>query len=368
MSQSTHRLYKMYWFPYLFWCHQHKHPELAAVFSSAFISTLLRSYCQRILIEISTNTLQSFSLFSMENVTILQVQPLYSAADHAWQVHVMQHLDMFWFGGERKKKKRGTWEMSLSKHWQARKYTRNIYIYIYIYLYSTPNRKTWISISIPALTPSVSVFKFSLSFSWLLPNCFLFLVLKKKNQLLSTSLSLGLACTLMLSLTPTSSACIPPSPPLSLSLFPWQASDWHLQITRRQWHCVWPLSLISSPLPFCHLITVNPWPAPHCCIFNMAAPLCSPPPRLHTLSSSSHNPTPPFTFFALPLRPILASPDHRLYILPECFLSTASIITPSPLLLPSAPTRTRIAPRQSVCLLFQCSWLSLRVFGKHADQ
>lgn len=94
-----------------------------------------------------------------------------------------------------------------------------------------------------------------------------------------------LASTLIFSLTPSISACtpssfpppsLPPSSPshfpLSLSLFPWQAGDWHLQITRRQWHCVWPLSLISSPPPFCHLITVNPRPAPHCCIFNMPAP------------------------------------------------------------------------------------------------
>ena len=113
------------------------------------------------------------------------------------------------------------------------------------------------------------------------------------------------------------------SPSHSLSLFPWQAGDWHLQITRRQWHCVWPLSLISSPPPFCHLITVNPRPAPHCCIFNMPA---HPPHSLsHTHTHTHtfplfHSPAAYFTCFSVRY----LESDHRLYILP-CSLRVFSL-------------------------------------------
>lgn len=126
--------------------------------------------------------------------------------------------------------------------------------------------------------------------------------------------------------------------PLSLLHFPWQAGDWHLQITRRQWHCVWPLSLISSPPPFCHLITVNPRPAPHCCIFN--TPARRPSSRSRS-PSSSHTRSPSSSVHLQPTLPASLSNTWSATIVSissrapsECFLSTASIITPSPLLPP----------------------------------
>lgn len=203
-----------------------------------------------------------------------------------------------------------------------------------------------------------------------------------------------LASTLIFSLTPSISACtpssfpppsLPPSSPshfpLSLSLFPWQAGDWHLQITRRQWHCVWPLSLISSLPPFCHLITVNPRPAPHCCIFNMPAPAPSRflslslplPPSLPHSPPLFHSPAADFTCSSVQYLECI----RRLYTLPvqpsECFLSTASIITSSPLLPPLPALLLSVECRSiphmdlsmSISLFaFHFSAVSL-VFGKH---
>lgn len=104
---------------------------------------------------------------------------------------------------------------------------------------------------------------------------------------------------------------------LSLLLFPWQASDWHLQITRRQWHCVWPLSLISSLPPFCHLITVNPRPA--------AFLICLPTPSSpsHTLSIPLfHSPAAYFTCFSAQYLEC----SRRVYIL----LCALSVFCPPP--------------------------------------
>lgn len=147
------------------------------------------------------------------------------------------------------------------------------------------------------------------------------------------------------------------SPPstLSLSLFPWQASDWHLQITRRQWHCVWPLSLISSPPPFCHLITVNPRPAPHCCIFNMPSrPLLSSSLFLtHTFSSIHLQPTLPAPLTNTWRAAVVSVPSR---VPPECSLSSASIIASitSPCILLSLECHsiphTGQSTRQSLCL------------------
>ncbi len=110
-------------------------------------------------------------------------------------------------------------------------------------------------------------------------------------------------CTL---LSPFSLRCIffPPlsSLPLICSLVPWLGSDWHLQITPRWRHCVWPFSL-SSPasLPFCHLITVNPWPVPRCWIFNGPASLTVHSPNSTPLTPSSLLfSSPPSSSFSLP--------------------------------------------------------------------
>lgn len=190
-----------------------------------------------------------------------------------------------------------------------------------------------------------------------------------------------LASTLIFSLTPSISACtpssfpppsLPPSSPshfpLSLSLFPWQAGDWHLQITRRQWHCVWPLSLISSPPPFCHLITVNPRPAPHCCIFNMPAPapsrFLSPSlslPLSHTapLSSIHLQPTLPAPLsntwsasvvsilFPCNPRSVFSPPPPLSHHHLSCLLSRLSSSLWS-----VAPSHTWTCPCQSLCLHF----------------
>jgi len=122
--------------------------------------------------------------------------------------------------------------------------------------------------------------------------------------------------------------------PLSLSLFPWQARDWHLQITRRQWHCVWPLSLISSPPPFCHLITVNPRPAPHCCIFNMPAhPLLTPQSPLLSFSRTILLLQSPAAYSTCLSVQYFGARPSSLYhpARPPSVVSPASIITPSPL-------------------------------------